>query len=50
MVFSAFRHAVKAESSLHGEFHDMFVNGDARNPKSDEIYTFDGASYRKNRS
>ncbi|NTJ65867.1 hypothetical protein G6M50_16380 [Agrobacterium rhizogenes] len=50
VVFSAFRHAVKAERGLHGEFHDMFVNGDARNAKSGEIYTFDGLTYRKNGS
>ncbi|MGM4986674.1 hypothetical protein [Rhizobium sp. 11_C7_N12_5] len=50
VVFSAFRHAVKAENGLHGEFHDMFVNGDARNPKSGEIYTFDGVTYRKSGS
>lgn len=50
VVFSAFRHSVKAESGLHGEFHDMFVNGDARNPKSGDIYTFDGTTYRKSGS
>jgi hypothetical protein len=50
VVFSAIRHAVKPGSSLHGEFHDMFVNDDARNPKSGAVYTFDGATYRKNGS
>jgi len=50
VVFSAFRHSVRAENSLHGEYHDMFVNGDARNPKSGDVYTFDGTTYRKSGS
>jgi hypothetical protein len=50
VIFSAFRHAVKAENGLHGEFHDIFVNSDVRNPKAGEIYTFDGATYRKSGS
>lgn len=50
VIFSGFRHAVKAENGVHGEFHDMFVNGDARNSKSGELYTFDGQAYRKNGS
>ena len=50
VVFSGFRHAIRIESTLHGEFHDVFVNGDADNPDSGEMYSFDGTIYRKSGS
>jgi len=47
VVFSAIRHAVKAQATIRGAFHDIFVNDDARNPASGDSYTFDGKAYRK---
>ncbi|MEW6642025.1 MAG: hypothetical protein AB1586_16085 [Pseudomonadota bacterium] len=50
IVFNAIRHSVRAQSAIHGGFHDLIVSDDAKTPASGETYAFDGKAYRKSGS
>lgn len=50
VVLSQFLHAVKIQDIRHEDFRDIIVNGDPKFPDSGDIYSFDGAAYRKTKS